>query len=473
MSDQLRANALSARLKRFVVDLDRKRLFVAYSGGIDSTVLLHALWRLQEHFELELVALHADHQLQETSGEWHLHCQAFCLNLGIPFRARRFTIRDIRSKGVEAAARSTRYDWFLAQTGGATLVTGHNQDDQAETVLFRLVRGSGVDGLAAIAPVSELGGSLIVRPLLGESRADITAYAKYYHLVFVKDDTNCDVSIDRNYIRHRILPLFRTRWPAAEKTIARTADHLQKERILRTKNARADLQACHSDSTACILGDFGRLRLDHLIGLGAVGMAGVLRYWVRKHGMEVPNTRRLMELIHQISSGGRSRRSAMRWRDGEIRSYRLHLYLIPVQPQPCFRGSLAWSAGKPIDISEAGIRLRPVRKQGRGLRISVPGEAGLTLDWRAKAEMIQPVGSAHRRSVKKLFQQAGIPPWERIRMPKLYLGEKLVCIPGLVVDREFAAQGLDMGIEILIDPLIAPSSDPNHEIAVVQRCGVW
>jgi tRNA(Ile)-lysidine synthase len=473
LSDWLRADALSVRLKRFVFDLDRKQLFVAYSGGVDSTVLLHALWRLREQFDLELVALHADHQLQKISGEWHLHCQAFCSDLGIPFRGRKFTIKDIHREGMEAAARNARYAWFLSQTGGATLVTGHNQEDQAETVLLRLVRGSGGDGLAAISPESELGGSHIARPLLGESRGDITAYAKCYNLLFVEDDTNCDISFDRNYIRHQILPLFRARWPAVDKTIARAAGHLKRQRIVRNKIARADLRACYSDTAACILGDFGRLRLDQLVELGTVRMADVLRYWIRRHGMEVPNTRRLMELIRQIRSGGASRKAAIRWRDGEIRAYRSDLYLIPVQPDPCFRGIRAWLPEKPIDIDAAGIRLRSMRRQGRGLRIPVRGVTRLALDWRAKAEMIQPAGSAHRHSVKKLFQQAGIPPWERVRIPKLYLGEKLVCIPGLVVDRQFAAQGADMGLEILIDPLIAPGSDPNHEISVVQRCGVW
>ena len=191
---------------------------------------------------------------------------------------------------MEAAARNARYSWFLRETAGAVLVTGHNQDDQAETVLFRLVRGSGADGLAAISQTTEIQGNLIARPLLYESRADIQTYAMHCDLPYIKDDSNCDVRIDRNYIRHQIMPLFRKRWPAVDKTIARAADHLQSQRLLTRTAVRSDLQACKSDEGSCILGDCGRLKLDVLTGLDAPRMADVLRYWVRQHRMEVPNT---------------------------------------------------------------------------------------------------------------------------------------------------------------------------------------
>ena len=456
-----------------MVDLDQRRLFVAYSGGVDSTVLLHVLCSYRDHLDLELVALHADHQLQDSSCEWRTHCQSFCAKLGIPFQEHKFEIRDIRGIGLEAAARKARYSWFLERTGGAVLVTGHNQDDQAETVLFRLVRGSGAHGLAAISQTSEIQGNLIARPLLCESRADIEAYAEHWDLPYIKDDSNCDVSIDRNYIRHQIMPLFRKRWPAVDKTISRAADHLQSQRLLVTTGVRSDLQACKSDERVCILGDFGRLKLDALAGLGNPRIADVLRYWIRQYRMEVPNTARLMELIRQIRETGGSRRCMIRWRDGELRTYRALLHLVPPQPGPAFPGTRAWSTDESIDIVAAGIRLRSVLRRGRGLRISVPGVAGLRLDWRAKGEKIRPIGSPHNRSVKNLFQQAGIPPWERIRIPGLYVGQKLVCIPGLAVDSKYAAQNGDEGHEVVIEPLYLPVGSPNLANGVVQRSGVW
>ena len=473
MSDRLRADALSTRLKSFLVDLDRKRVFVAYSGGVDSTVLLHVLWSLRQHLNLELIALHADHQLHDSSREWHAHCQSFCANLGIPFQAHRFEITDIRGIGMEAAARNARYSWFLRETAGAVLVTGHNQDDQAETVLFRLVRGSGAAGLAAISQTTEIQGNLIARPLLYESRADIQTYAMHCDLPYIKDDSNCDVRIDRNYIRHQIMPLFRKRWPAVDKTIARAADHLQSQRSLTRTAVRSDLQACKSDGGSCILGDFGRLKLDVLTGLGAPRMADVLRYWVRQHRMEVPNTARLMELIRQIRESEGSRSCMIRWRDGELRTYRSLLHLVPPQPSPVFRGTRTWATDETIDITAAGIRLRSVPRRGQGLRIPVPGAAGLILDWRQTGEKIRPNGSPHIRSVKNLFQQAGIPPWERIRIPRIYVEQKLVCIPGLAVDSKYAAQTSDDGHEVLIEPLFFPLDSSNRGNGVVQPCGVW
>ena len=200
--------------------------WVAYSGGIDSHVLLHLLAGWRARLPGVLGAVHVNHQLQQQSGDWELHCRAVCEELGLGFQALQVAARPRRGESPEAAARSARYrglsEWLPP---GAVLVTAQHLDDQAETLLLQLLRGSGVHGLAAMPAMTVLGAGLHQRPLLGVTRAQLRRYAESHRLDWIDDPSNTDTAFDRNYLRHEIMPRLKARWPAAGATLSRSAAH--------------------------------------------------------------------------------------------------------------------------------------------------------------------------------------------------------------------------------------------------------
>ncbi|HYN76777.1 MAG TPA: tRNA lysidine(34) synthetase TilS, partial [Lamprocystis sp. (in: g-proteobacteria)] len=202
------------------------RIWVAYSGGLDSTALLHAAGAVREHLPGALWAVHIDHGLSPESRRWGEHCRAVSAGLGVAFHCRRVELKPVPGESLEAVARAARYGELAALLGpGDLLLTAHHQDDQAETLLLALLRGSGVHGLAAMPFAVDLGLGHLVRPLLGVSRADLGRYAHTRGLTWVDDPSNRESAMDRNYLRNRVMPLLRERWPAVSATLSRSAGH--------------------------------------------------------------------------------------------------------------------------------------------------------------------------------------------------------------------------------------------------------
>lgn len=221
---------------------------IAFSGGLDSTVLLHLLANLANTDTLPpLGAVHVHHGLQTAADAWPAHCQSICDNLGVPLRVMRVQVQPGAS--LERAARDARYQAFIEVTGaGQVLLTGQHRDDQAETLLFRLLRGAGVRGLSAMPAQRPLAAGYLVRPLLEVSRAELEAYAEEYQLEWIEDPSNADSRFSRNYLRHRVLPTLTERWPQAVSSLARTAEHLSEAQGLLGELAVMDLQAADQPS---------------------------------------------------------------------------------------------------------------------------------------------------------------------------------------------------------------------------------
>lgn len=208
------------------------RLIVGYSGGLDSHVLLHGLAMHRPYWLTQkLEAIYVDHGLQTASAVWGEHCAEVCRDLNMPFRVLKIDARPVPGESPEAAARRARYAALAAELGfDSALLTAHHRDDQAETLLLQLLRGAGPYGLAAMPAVSRLGQGRLLRPFLEVDRAELLAYAGKHGLRWIEDASNTDTGFDRNYLRHRVLPLLRERWPAVNRTLSRSARSVRKQR---------------------------------------------------------------------------------------------------------------------------------------------------------------------------------------------------------------------------------------------------
>lgn len=433
------------------------RLIVGYSGGLDSHVLLHLLATHRASWpERTLAAVYLDHGLQAASAGWGEHCAHVCRALEVPFRALKIDARPAPGESPEAAARRARYAAFAAELGpDAALLTAHHRDDQAETLLLQLLRGAGPHGLAAMPAAARLGRGWLLRPLLEVGRADLLAHARDHGLRWIEDASNADPGFDRNYLRHRVLPLLRERWPAVTQNLARSA------RLCAETAAWLDAEA-DADLTRVVAERSDGLHLPALRELNALRQRNVLRRWLKGLGLPVPDNRQLSHILHDIPSAGRDRQPCVRWPGGETRRYRDTLYaLLPLAPHDPRRAFL-WrpeEAGyPPLDLPGIGqLRLRET--MGAGLPITALAGATLTVRFRQGGERFHPAGRAHGQELKKLLQEAGVPPWERDRLPLLYADEKLLAVVGLGGVADQVAGPGETGWQAVLDSPSATGSD--------------
>lgn len=411
---------------------------VALSGGLDSSVLLHAVLRAGI---APLRAIHVNHQINERAADWARHCERLCATLGVPLLVRTVDVSREGGEGLEAAARLERYRALAAalQPGEAVL-TAHHLDDQAETVLINLLRGAGVAGLRGIPARSVVLGCQVVRPLLELPRTVLYAYAEEAGLGWVEDPSNRDPRIARSFLRKEVMPKLTARWPGAAVTIARAG---------RLCGEAAGLVDALAEQDARRLVRRGLIDLGALKVLGAARQANVLRFLCRQRLGSVPPEERLREGLQQLLEAGPDRNPLLSWPGGEIRRYRDALYVQQPLGPPCPSGDLHMHAraGCGLDLGEPLGRLRLVRARGQGLSAARTGP-DLTVRFRAGGERLRPAGTKATRELKKLLQERGVVPWMRTRIPLLYAGESLVAVAGLWVADEFAAVGTEPGLRV-------------------------
>jgi tRNA(Ile)-lysidine synthase len=393
-----------------------QRVVVALSGGLDSTLLLHALKRA--NVAAPLAAVHVDHGLHDDSAEWSRHCASLAQSLGVELISRKLGLRPEPGQSVEAVAREARYAVFAETIGsGDVLVTAHHADDQLETVLLRLMRGTGVRGLTAIHALGRFGEGWLARPLLEFSRAEIEAEARHLGLHWLEDPSNIDTRFDRNFLRARVLPPVRERWPAAGAMASRLALQMAEAEAVLDDMACADLEG---------VAQLARIPVDRLTRLGEPRLNNALRHAVRDVGLPVPSRAQLGELRRALVA--RDDASALvSWPGGEARVYRGVLYLSrPAEPTPLAAGRVDPDAA--FSFGEGELRLVAAEDYGIPDRWA---REGLTVEFRRGGERIRPRGGAHHKTLKHWFQENGIVPWMRGRLPLLYRGEELVAVANL------------------------------------------
>ncbi len=415
------------------------RLSVAYSGGLDSTVLLVALAHIRDQLGADIRALHVDHQLQAASAEWAEECARVAGDLNVPFVHLMVEVDD-GHEGVEAGARAARYAALRRELSAQeVLLTAHHADDQVETVLLALMRGAGPRGLAASPAVQCFGPGWLVRPLLDFDRSDLERWAARERLTWVTDPTNESLSFDRNYLRHEIVAKLRARWPAVARSAVRSAALIQESAQLIEELAEMDLRSIERR---------GCLEVDRLEALSAPRRRNLLRYWLRAHGVRAPSARRLAAIDHDMRVAQADRVPCSKVEGAEIRRHRGLLYCVPTLPP--VPEVLAWEIHTSLELPSrlGALRFEP----GTGSGIS-PAKLPPTLHvkFRRGGETLKAVGEAHRRSLKKRLQDANIVPWWRGRLPLIYAGDRLVAVGDLWVNAEVCAGEDEAGLRIVWD----------------------
>lgn len=430
------------RLLETINQLPQTRCYwIGYSGGLDSHVLLHAMAALRPMLApARLEAVHVDHGLSPNAGAWTRHCAAVCERLGVPYRIVRVDARPRGGEGPEAAARRARYAAFGAvMEAGDCLVTAHHRNDQAETMVLQLLRGAGPHGLAGMAPVSPFAAGIHARPLLSYLRAELLDYARDEGLSWVEDESNADVSRERNYLRHEILPRLRRHWPALDKTLARTAAH--------NREAAAVLDAVAAEDFAAVHGtDRDFLSVDGLRRLGSARMRNVIRYWLKQRDLPTPGSGHLRQIEVQVFESARDRGPRVCWPGAEVRRYRDGLYAFAPLPDETNDAELAWDVVSPISLPASGGTLSAERRVGAGIKADLCYSDAVTVRFRRGGESCQPTGSQHHRTLKNLFQERGIPPWVRKRIPLVYIGGRLAAVADYWVCQPYQALPHERGV---------------------------
>jgi tRNA(Ile)-lysidine synthase len=408
---------------------------VAFSGGIDSTVLAHALVRGRRKLgALRLV--HIDHQLQAASADWAKHCARIARAWRVPLTVLRADIRQRRGESPEAAARNARYALLAsALQADEVLVTAQHREDQVETLLLQLFRGAGVSGLAAMPEIAPFGPSHIARPLLAVERAQIEAYARQHRLQWVDDPTNATPRFGRNYLRHRVMPRLREKWPGVDDAIARSARHMAEADELLGHLAQVDLAAA---------ADGNGLNVAVLRTLPAARRRNALRAFIRRSGVELPSTAKMNEMVGAMLAARADAQPTVDWPGGALRrrAGRVELEVTPeVSPPPESESTLKswhWRDEREFIVNGAVGRLALMDDPAGSIDLDALPE---TLELRARkgGETLRPGVRARTQSLKKLLQAARLTVEERARLPLLFAGDRLIAVGDRWIDASIAA----------------------------------
>lgn len=411
---------------------ETKTLWLAYSGGLDSHVLLHALASLKSELKnWQIRAVHVDHGLHVLSADWGQHCQAICKQLSIPCQVIKVNIKQ-DGESLEAVARDARYQAFAdCLQKGDVLLTAQHADDQAETFMLQMLRGSGPRGLSAMPASRVFASGSLLRPLLGFRRQQLQTYAEQYGLEFIHDPSNDDKRFDRNFLRHDVFPGLAARWPSVVQTLCRNAQHQAEAAELLDVLAEQDMLSC-TENPGC-------LSLSRLEMLDDNRQRNLLRYWLRQQGVTVPHRRKLNEILRAMLSAAEDRQPRIDWPGGEVRRYRGEMYASDeaLLPQSWEQ---TWDLLTPLMLPAGLGSLAVTGDSGQALDLSRITSAPISVRFRGGGENCLPAGRGHHHSLKKLFQESAIPPWQRQRTPLVYVGNELAQIMGVCICEPFKAR---------------------------------
>jgi len=401
------------------------RYVIAFSGGLDSTVLAHALAHLKHHDEhfagREILAVHIDHGLQPESAGWVEQCREMAAALQVEFRSLSVSVQLESGKGPEASARDARYSALHAELGQDDwLLSAHHREDQAETLLLNLIRGSGPAGVAGIGSLRRFGPGWLVRPMLDVARADIQQYASDKGLRWVEDPSNRDRRFDRNFLRHDVLPRLKSRWPDIAARLQRSAGHAGEAAQLLVDLAAIDIEALGSRTD--------RLPIDALLTLSAARQRNVIRYALRDRGLSIPTAMQVERIMNEVMPARADAQPLVTWPGASVRRYRNGLYLLPENLAEAVE--TCQLQGDEFELG-GGLGLLKLESGAQvGLSKSLV-EGGLSVKPRVGGERFLPYRQSHTRELKKLLQEEGVVPWMRDRLPLVFSEDRLVAVGDL------------------------------------------
>ena len=464
-------------------------ILIGLSGGVDSVVLLHLLHKLAPRYSWKLSAMHVHHGISQNADAWADFCADLCARFHIPLRIEHVDIAPLRAHGIEAAARKLRHAAFAAQHCDF-VVLAHHADDQAETLLLQLLRGAGVKGAAAMplarsvamlspSPLRGEGGGggdktqspVLLRPLLAIPRAVLLDYARQHGLRWIEDESNTDDSYPRNFLRHRVLPLLEQKFPAYRDTLARSAQHFAEASGLLDELARLDAPDLFP-SPACGRGARGEgdeflLEVSRLQSLSQPRAKNLLRYFLHSFGAPMPQATQLDDMLQQLCSARQDAGVCIAYGGWQMRRYQGKVYVLRALGDFDSNLVLSWQGEAELIWPALNTRLRFNQFQGSGISLAKLQCAPVTLRLRHGGETLRPQPHAATRTLKNLLQQHHVPPWQRDRLPLLYCGDELVCVPGVAIAAEYQAAAEEAGVSVVFCPeKDAPGSENNSSLSL-------
>ena len=432
-----------------------RSIAIAYSGGLDSSVLLHLAHRYAVIHGITLYAFHIHHGLSPNANHWAVHCERECERLGIAFATRHITITDRKKCGVEEAARLGRYaalDALCAEHGVRLLLTAHHQDDQAETVLLHLLRGAGVGGLAGMRMVSaghellDRADLFIGRPLLDIPRGELNDWASCAGIAHIEDESNADMKYTRNALRQRAMPQLAAIFPGFQSRLERTARHAQAAQRLLDGLAMQDISACNTAD--------GGLNISSIRHLDTDRIDNLLRYWFGLHGMRLPSAAWLEEVRTQLFTARQDAQICIRHASHDVRRHRDRIFITPKKPEHVQGGlpaKMQWNGESSIRCAEyAGTLFFDAVENG----IDADWLRGrdLTIRYRNGGEQLKLAPNRPARRLKHHYQDFDIPAWEREGLPLVFAGDDLLYATGIGMDCRHLIDGPGSRIRLRWQP---------------------
>ncbi len=406
--------------------------YIGFSGGLDSHVLLQLCSKIS-FCQNKITAVYIDHGLQSESEKWAAHCRSVAEQLAVNFLAIKVDASAKNRQSPEEAARDARYQAFkrLIEEADVLLLAQH-QEDQLETVLLQLFRGAGLSGLSGMPQLMSFAGGQLVRPLLSVDKQSLLDYAVQQQLVWVDDPSNKANTFDRNFLRNEIIPALKQRWPALEKTVSRSAEHCANAQNFLDTKARAGFAEAYDLS-------------DHTIVISQLEKHGdflqklILRYWFKQQGLRMPPKDFINKILNQVVGASRDSAPVLSGQGHEIRRYRDRLYCLKKQEEVNLHEQFDWcDVAQALCLPGAG-KLKLVCADS-GVLFSDLNCAKITVKFRQGGETIALPGREGRHQLKKLFQEVGIPPWQRHLTPLIYIGNELLAVGEYWISSSYFSQ---------------------------------
>jgi tRNA(Ile)-lysidine synthase len=409
---------------------DAPRIHLALSGGLDSCCLLHWLWR--SAYRARVSVIHVHHGLQAEADAWATHCERACKALDLPLTVARLGLETVPGESVEALARTGRYAVLADGVGpGELMLTAHHREDQAETVLLQLFRGSGPRGLAAMPADAPLGRGRHLRPMLGIDRSELVAYAGATGIDWIEDPMNLDQRLGRAYLRRDVLPRLKQHWPGVIGALTRAARHASEAAELLDELARSDLRQVQRSGD----GDWG-LDIPGLSTLGPSRQRNLLRHWLRRSGLRVPSAVQLQRILDEVVGARPDRQPEVRWSGVRVCRHRGRLVIVPDAPPVDSGFESRLCVGDSVLLPDGGrVWLEPSPTGELGA--DALAGARLTVGYRRPGARLRLTQGAPSCTLKQVFQASAVPVWLRERTPILYREDKVVAVGDRWTDVRF------------------------------------
>lgn len=431
-------DALANSLKNLCLSKGFEQTYwIGLSGGLDSQVLLHLFYQLRKEFPLKLHAVYINHGLSPNARSWELFCKNSCHTLDVEFSS--YALKaDSLTESLEAWARDGRYGIFakLLQKNDV-LITAHHQDDQAETVLLQLLRGAGPKGLSAMPKIKSFGAGFHARPLLNFTRDTLQKYAEQHSLQWIEDESNGNVRLMRNFLRHEVLPILKKRLPTVTQTLARVAENCAEAQSLIELASQKDLEFVQNPS--------GTLTLSKLLNFNPALQRSILRAWFASLKVTLPSSIKLQKIQDSLLKARTDKMPVIKFGKNEIRRFRDELFVFPLRALHDSAKIYKWDLKNSLSLDGVGV-LKTHSKVQIGLR---PNVQNVSIRFRQGGELLRLPGRNYRHDLKKLFQEWGVPPWERDRIPLLYVQEDLAAVVGYAISADFMTNEAGLNFELI------------------------